>query len=345
MERRAMSLSVDSRSNAGSLADSMRTSLGAAPQPDQAAVPADEVRPGMILAIPAATEGLGIEYQAVAGDTLQSIADRWGVSVSDLRAANQATFGPAGFVESGPGALGRIDTSTLSGDQLTVANIYNHHGKDIERIAGKAGLNVKDVIGIIAQETGGNIDPAARMTIRFEVHKFAERIDPTQQADFDAHFKYNATTTWKGHQFNAIGEGKVAADGTPGTWKSIHPTGGPQDQDINWDAFNYAHSLNAEAAAASISMGPGQVMGFNYASAGYSSAEEMYTTLKDDPIKQFEAMTDHIGSDSKLKDALNAGKYDTFATRYNGGGIADYGTHLKNYADAFAAVTTPPATK
>ncbi|MFC4818702.1 N-acetylmuramidase domain-containing protein [Dokdonella ginsengisoli] len=339
-----MSLGVDSRSNAGSLADSMRASLDASQQPAQAAAPVDEVKPGMILAIPAATEGLGIQYQAVAGDTLQSIADRWGVSVSDLRAANQATFG-AGFVESGPGALGAIDTSKLAGNQLTVAEIYNHHGKDIESIAGKAGLNVKDVIGIIAQETGGNIDPAARMTIRFEVHKFADRIDATQQADFDAHFKFDAKTTWKGHKFNEIGEGKVAADGTAGTWKSIHPTGGPQDQDINWDAFDYAHSLNPEAAAASISMGPGQVMGFNYASAGYTSAEAMFTALKDNPIKQFEAMTDHIGSDSKLKDALNDGKYDTFATRYNGGGIADYGTHLKNYADAFAAVTTPPAAK
>lgn len=341
-----MSLGVDSSSNAGSLADSMRASLDASPQPAQAAEPVNEVKPGMILAIPAATEGLGIQYQAVAGDTLQSIADRWGVSVSDLRAANQATFGAVtGFVESGPGALGAIDTSKLAGNQLTVANIYNHHGKDIESIATKAGLKTKDVIGIIAQETGGNIDPAARMTIRFEVHKFAERIDATQQADFDAHFKYDATTTWKGHKFNAVGEGNVAADGTAGTWKSIHPTGGPQDQDINWDAFDYAHSLNAEAAAASISMGPGQVMGFNYASAGYGSAEAMFEALKDNPIKQFEAMTDHIGSDSKLKDALNDGKYDTFATRYNGGGIADYGTNLKNYADAFAAITTPPAAK
>lgn len=341
-----MSLGVDSRSNAGSLADSMRASLDASPQTAPAATPVDEVKPGMILAIPAATQGLGIEYQAVAGDTLQSIADRWNVSVSDLRAANQATFGAVtGFVESGPGALGAIDTSKLSGNQLTVANIYNHHGKDIEAIASKAGLKVKDVIGIIAQETGGNLDPAARMTIRFEVHKFADRIDATQKADFDAHFQYDSKTTWKGHKFNAIGEGNVAADGTPGTWKSIHPTGGPQDQDINWDAFNYAHSLNAEAAAASISMGPGQVMGFNYASAGYTSAEAMFTALKDNPIKQFEAMTDHIGSDSNLKDALNNGKYDTFATRYNGGGIADYGTHLKAYADAFALVTTPPAAK
>lgn len=335
---------VDSRSNAGSLADSLRASFEAAPQSAQPAAPAGEVKPGMILAIPAATEGLGLEYQAVAGDTLQSIADRWGVSVSDLRAANSATFG-TGFVESGPGALGTIDTAKLSGNPLTVAEIYNHHGKDIERLADKAGLAVKDVIGIIAKETGGQIDPAARMTIRFEVHKFAERIDAAQKADFDAHFKYDAKTTWKGHKFNEIGEGNVAADGTPGTWKSIHPTGGPQDQDINWDAFDYAHGLNAEAAAASISMGPGQVMGFNHASAGYASAEQMYTTLRDDPIKQFEAMTDHIGGNSALKDALNGGDYDTFATRYNGGGIADYGTQLKNYADAFSAITTPPAAK
>ncbi|MBO9663889.1 N-acetylmuramidase domain-containing protein [Dokdonella sp.] len=341
-----MSLGVDSRSNAGSLAESMRAGLEPSPEQAQAAQPANEVKPGMILAIPAATEGLGLQYKAVAGDTLQSIADRWGVSASDLRAANQATFGPAtGFVESGPGALGRIDTSKLSGSQLTVADIYNHHGKDIERLATKAGLNVKDVIGIIAKETGGQIDPAARMTIRFEVHKFAERIDATQKADFDSHFQYNATTTWKGHKFNAIGDGKVAADGTPGTWKSIHPTGGPQDQNINWDAFNYAHSLNPEAAAASISMGPGQVMGFNYTSAGYTSAEQMYTTLKDNPIKQFEAMTDHIGGNSNLKDALNAGNYDTFATRYNGGGIADYGSKLKDFADAFATVTAPLVAK
>ncbi len=339
-----MSLGVDSRSNAGSLADSMRASLDASQQPAQAAAPVDEVKPGMILAIPAATEGLGIQYQAVAGDTLQSIADRWGVSVSDLRAANQATFG-AGFVESGPGALGAIDTSKLTGNQLTVAEIYNHHGKDIESIAGKAGLNVKDVIGIIAQETGGNIDPAARMTIRFEVHKFADRIDATQQADFDAHFKFDAKTTWKGHQVqrNRRGQGRRRRHRRHLEVDPSHRRpAGPGHQ---LGRVRLRAQPQPEAAAASISMGPGQVMGFNYASAGYTSAEAMFTALKDNPIKQFEAMTDHIGSDSKLKDALNDGKYDTFATRYNGGGIADYGTHLKNYADAFAAVTTPPAAK
>ena len=308
---------------------------------------------GLSLTIPAANPRMVMDHVVTAGETMESIARDYSVKADDLRQANltslalQAMLTAPPSIESGPGKLGAIDTTGLTGVQLTVAEVYNKYGGTIEALADKAGINVKDVLGIITQETNANIDPYARMTIRFEAHKFAQAIDPSLQAQFDQHFQYNHARGlgYKGQKFNATG--------APDDWHSLHPTGGPKDQDINWEAFNYAYGMDPEAAAASISMGPGQVMGFNHDTVGYASAVEMYNALKDGAYNQFSAMTDFIGAHEAMKKDLNDGDYDAFAKAYNGG-IPGYGENVKSYAQAFEDVTagmkpvapaTPPATR
>ena len=293
---------------------------------------------GLSLTIPAANPRMVMDHVVTSGETMESIAKDYSVKVDALRQANltqlalQAMLTAPPSIESGPGKLGAIDTTGLTGVQRTVAEVYNKYGGTIEALADKAGIKVKDVLGIITQETSAQIDPYARMTIRFEVHKFAQAISPAQQAEFDQHFQYNHAPKkgYLGHKFNATG--------APDDWHALHPTGSPKDQDINWDAFNYAYGMDAEAAAASISMGPGQVMGFNHSSVGYASADAMYKALKDNAYNQFAAMTDHIAANADLKKDLNDGDYDAFAKLYNGG-IVGYGENVKNYAQAFEDVT------
>ena len=290
---------------------------------------------GLSLDIPAANPRMVMEHTVMPGETIESIAKDYAIQAADLRQANlsslalQAMLTAPPSIDSGPGSIGTIDTSKLTGVQLTAAETYNKYGLAIEGLANAAGIKVKDVLGIITQETGGTIDPNARMTIRFEAHKFAGFIDPAQQAEFDLHFDYNHATGYKGQKFNATGD--------PNDWHSLHPTGTAKDQDINWDAFNYAYGMDPEAAAKSISMGPGQVMGFNHNKVGYTSADAMYRSLKDNAYNQFASMTQFIGASSKMKKDLNNGDYDAFAKRYNGG-ISGYGDNVKRYAQAFEDV-------
>jgi len=290
---------------------------------------------GVSLDIPAANPRMVMEHTVMPGETIESIAKDYAIEATDLRQANlsslalQAMLTTPPSIESGPGSIGTIDTSKLTGVQLTAAETYNKYGLAIEGLANAAGIKVKDVLGIITQETGGTIDPNARMTIRFEAHKFAGFIDPAQQAEFDQHFTYNHAISYKGQKFNATGD--------PNDWHSLHPTGTAKDQDINWDAFNYAYGMDPEAAAASISMGPGQVMGFNHDKVGYASADAMYQSLKDNAYNQFASMTQLIGATPKMKKDLNNGDYDAFAKLYNGG-ISGYGENVKSYAQAFEDV-------
>ena len=293
---------------------------------------------GVSLTVPAANPRMVMEHTVMPGETIESIAKDYDVKATDLRQANlsslalQAMLTTPPSIESGPGSIGTIDTSRLIGVQLTVAQTYNKYGAAIEGLADEAGIKVKDVLGIITQETGGAIDPHARMTIRFEAHKFDQAIDPSLQPEFDLHFQYNQAKGlgYKGQKFNATGD--------PDDWHALHPTGTAKDQDINWSAFNYAYGMNPEAAASSISMGPGQVMGFNHATVGYASADAMYQSLKDSAYNQFASMTDFIGANASMKKDLNDGDYDAFAKAYNGG-IAGYGDHVKSYADAFDTIT------
>ena len=258
--------------------------------------------------------------------------------------ATQQANADTGDAGSGPGKLGLIETDGLQDRQATVAGIYNRHGATIEAMAERAELGVAQVMAVIAQETGGHIDSTERMTIRFEVHKFRDGLDKADLDTFNAHFTYNSDKRWTGHKFNAIGEGKVTADGTPGQWRYVHPTGLAQnDQDINWEAFEFASQINPEAAARAISMGPGQVLGSNHASVGYDSAVDMFDTLSDDTMLQFQAMMNFINSEPPIASALNDGDYDTFATRYNGGGIGNYGSAIGAYVEAFEALAQDAA--
>jgi len=100
-----------------------------------------------------------------------------------------------------------------------------------------------------------------------------------------------------------------------------------------------ACKIHMEAAYCSISMGIGQVMGFNAAQLGYGTATQMFSTLRAGGIAaQLDAMWRFMQSKPGMLDALKAGNWALFARLYNGPAYAqnDYDTRLEAAAKRFA---------
>jgi len=90
-----------------------------------------------------------------------------------------------------------------------------------------------------------------------------------------------------------------------------------------------ALSLNHQAALMSASWGIGQVMGFNFQSAGFSSPRKMVDAMLEDEGSQLPAMINFI-KDHDLNIALQYSNWEMFARGYNGSEFKknDYDTRL-----------------
>lgn len=140
---------------------------------------------------------------------------------------------------------------------------------------------------IYVESQGNGYDDTGRMFIRFENHKFLERILVSQDAEmnrkeFEKYFECNSGS-WRNQKI------KIGEEFVP-----LHPTGTINDNDLQYTALNYAMFIDTEAAYQSISMGIGQILGINYESAGYESAQEMYVDMSQGYSNQIEAMIRHI---------------------------------------------------
>lgn len=92
--------------------------------------------------------------------------------------------------------------------------------------------------------------------------------------------------------------------------------------------------MGEEMALRCASWGLGQIMGGNFAAAGYPSAVEMVQDFQRDEDNQLEAMVRFILA-NHLDDELRAHNWAAFARGYNGPGYAKHGYHTK-LAAAFA---------
>lgn len=225
-----------------------------------------------------------------------------------------------------------VDVSKLKGDELTMASIYNTRGKYLSDQAKALGVPVEALAAVLKVESGGRaFSNDGRTIIRFENHQFYKYWGKTHQADYDQHFKHSATESWKGHQWRK--------DAT-GAWIDSH-----KNQDGEWEQMAYARSLDDTAALQSASYGAGQVMGFNYASLGFASVQDMVKAFDAGIKGQLDGMIAFIKNNKACMDALKAGDYTAFATSYNGPGqAATYGALIKAAADAYKKVTAGKST-
>jgi hypothetical protein len=85
-----------------------------------------------------------------------------------------------------------------------------------------------------------------------------------------------------------------------------------------YERLNAAIGLNRPAALMSASWGRFQIMGENYAQAGFSNVEDFVSASKEGAARQLDIFATFIRNDARLLDALRAQKWEIFARIYNG---------------------------
>lgn len=111
----------------------------------------------------------------------------------------------------------------------------------------------------------------------------------------------------------------------------------------NYDRLSCAMSYDRTAALKSASWGLGQVMGFNYAKAGYSNIDHMIQEMLLSEDAQLTAMANYIANNLDLIKALRKGQWAHFAKIYNGPNYKNhnYDVKLQNAYDSAKAAGLP----
>lgn len=91
-----------------------------------------------------------------------------------------------------------------------------------------------------------------------------------------------------------------------------------ENQTAEWLAFNEAFGINPNAAMQSTSIGMFQIMGFHYKTLGFKTVGEMWDFAKLSEVNQLEMGIRFINSNARLRKALKAKDWKTFAYYYNG---------------------------
>jgi hypothetical protein len=151
--------------------------------------------------------------------------------------------------------------------------------------ASNLGVHAPEIWAVLAVETKGcGYLPDRRPQILYERHIFHR----LTQGQFD--------------------DGDIS-DPTPGGYG---PTGAHQ-----YDRLALAIAQDRMAALQSASWGLGQIMGENFAAAGFHDVEDMVTTMAQSEDAQLAAMASFLIA-SKLRASLQAHDWTTFARGYNG---------------------------
>jgi hypothetical protein len=152
-------------------------------------------------------------------------------------------------------------------------------------VANNLNVNAPEIWTVMAVETSGcGYLPDRRPQILFERHIF-HRLTGGQYDDGDI------------------------SDPTPGGYG---PRGAAQ-----YDRLARAIGKDRSAALQSASWGLGQIMGLNFASAGFQNVEDMVAAMSDSEDQQLLAMG-HFLSNTKLAESLRAHNWASFARGYNG---------------------------
>jgi hypothetical protein len=152
-------------------------------------------------------------------------------------------------------------------------------------VAGNLGVFAPEIWTVLAVETSGcGYLPDRRPQILYERHIF-HRLTQGQYDDGDI------------------------SDPSPGGYgaRGAH----------QYDRLNQAIAENRDAALQSASWGIGQIMGENFAAAGFTGVEDMVAAMSRSEDQQLAAMGNFLVS-TKLRASLQAHDWTTFARGYNG---------------------------
>jgi hypothetical protein len=229
-------------------------------------------------------------------------------------------------------------------DNSLLARIWNRYGGLLTPIAEKMNFDPAIAVAILAQESGGRAYGAdGRLIIRFENHLFYTNWGKRHESLYNKHFR-TGSPAWTGHQW------RPNADDD---WRDCHTS-----QNVEWEVFSFARTLDDIAAKKSISMGLPQVIGANFGILGFASVQDMFNAFVASERNQVIAFFDFLeGNGSRVVNALQTRDFRTIASIYNGVGQADYyGGLISNHYNRFIALrgiqppvssmptTTPPST-
>jgi hypothetical protein len=179
---------------------------------------------------------------------------------------------------------------------------------DLPTVGAEIGVGEDEIHAVIDTETAGTgFDYLDRPRMLFEPHIFYRLLKA--KGDLT---KLN----------------KAAAEGL------AYPVWGSQKYPADsYQRLTRAMLIDCELALRSASWGLGQIMGFNFAMAGYASASDMVTAFRDSEKVHLQAMIQFIIA-AGLDDELRRHDWAGFARGYNGAGFAKNG-YDKKLASAF----------
>lgn len=204
-----------------------------------------------------------------------------------------------------------------------VAKAWNQFGAYLEKLSAEKSIDVGCSVAVLCVESSGKgFEPSNqhRMIIRFENHKFWHYWGQHNPDQFHQHFQFAKHKSWTGHKWRIDSQRP---------WQGFH---GKQEDE--WQAFEFAASLDLEAALHSISMGAPQVMGFNFRRLGYASVEQMFEAFSGDMAAQIQGLFDFCSTSMIAQ--LQRLDFVGFAQAYNGSGQKQkYGQWIENHYREF----------
>ncbi len=217
----------------------------------------------------------------------------------------------------------------FSATQRRAAGTWNGQGGLLGTLSGAVGVPAAGSVAVLCVESGGRGFAAdGRMIIRFENHHFWRWWGKDHPDTFDGHFRFDPDRRWLGHRFRSSERD---------AWSDFHG-----NQAGEWRVFEFARGLDEPSAIRSISMGGPQILGSNHHLLGYDTPRAMFDRFSSDVRFQILGLFDFVkgpGTTSPMLEALRRGRFEEFASRYNGPGqAAEYGGRLQGFFEAFEAV-------
>lgn len=228
----------------------------------------------------------------------------------------QGTF-PSNFA---PQRSGLSNSAVFDDDDkreiASIAEFKKRYGSMINEKAKELGVD-PDLLGAtIWVESSGSGFSGGKLKIRFENHHFIDKAGKD--------YGLFSGTEWNAPHFYRESSNEP--------WKVVH-SGEQYDEHA---AFESAKRLNPEAAHKSVSMGMGQIMGFNHKAAGYDSAKEMFDDFSRGHTPQINGMVAFLRNDKdgNLVKALQDRDLREYVKLYNGtGDEASVAKYLKKLQD------------
>ena len=232
----------------------------------------------------------------------------------------------------------------LYGEKCVLTQIYNTYGKYLYEKAGELGISPSTAAAVLFVETrGSGFGPDGKMAIRFEACDFYDAWGRDHPKEFSDSFYCDTSKMGYNDKFrNSSGEKFMEYHG---------------DHYKEWKVFEFARNLDEKAAMNSISMGIGQIMGFNYDKIGYDTVDQMFNNMSGSLAAQLDGFfmaleyNNNVSDDFfsalgfnnnnvSCLDSLKTSDFVGFAACYNASGQDQiYGDKIKKAVTLYSEIT------